>query len=557
MSFFKKAYLFLFAHKKASTVVLIILIGYGAYQYYVGVTPSIRYVLSRATQGTVVVSMSGSGQVAAMNQADITSQVVGTIVRVAVKDGDVVKEGQVLAYIDTTDAVQTVNNASLALESAKLSYEKAIKQSNDQANDSTSSDLSKAYQDAYNAIANTSIDMPAIFAGLDDIFYNSTHSPYFADQFIISRVDSSAVSYKNQAGAIFDQAKRDYDANFIALKTISPSSSPADIVRLLNTTNLILTELLSALTGAHTTVDYINNRINPPIPSEIATDKSAISGFVTKVNSDMTSVTKALTAIDDAKDSKAQAELNLKSAELSVSQSALALAQAQGDFANHAVKAPFSGIVAEVHVKPSDEATTNTSVATLITKEKLVQISLNEIDAAKVAIGDKATLTFDALEDLALAGHVTNIDIVGTVSQGVVTYSVEIAFDDNDDRVKPGMTTNANIITDVKTDVLIVPGSAVKTQNGSSYIETMSGPYSDAEASAGVSSSIAPTKVIVETGLSNDSVTEIRSGITEESFVVVKTVSTGGQSALAPSILSGIGGTRNASGGSVFRAVTR
>ena len=99
----------------------------------------------------------------------------------------------------------------------------------------------------------------------------------------------------------------------------------------------------------------------------------------------------------------------------------------------------------------------------LITKQKIAEISLNEVDAAKVKVGQKVTLTFDAIDGLSITGEVSEIDALGTVSQGVVTYGVKIAFDTQDERVKSGMSVSAAIITDVKQNVLLVPNAAVKS----------------------------------------------------------------------------------------------
>ena len=69
---------------------------------------------------------------------------------------------------------------------------------------------------------------------------------------------------------------------------------------------------------------------------------------------------------------------------------------------------------------------------------------------AKVALGDEATLTFDALPSLSLAGTVVQIDPVGTVSQGVVSYDVQIGFSQPADtsstnQVKPGMSVTETL----------------------------------------------------------------------------------------------------------------
>ena len=161
----------------------------------------------------------------------------------------------------------------------------------------------------------------------------------------------------------------------------------------------------------------------------------------------------------------------------------------------------------------------------MITKQKVADISFNEIDAAKIKVGQKATITFDAISELTLTGKVIEADLVGTVSQGVVTYNIKIGFDTQDDRVKPGMSVSAEIITDVIQDVLVVPNSGVKSQGGAHYVEIFDQKFRDGQNSQGIVSSTAPKKQSVEIGISDDSFTEIISGLNEGDVVVSRTIS--------------------------------
>lgn len=190
----------------------------------------------------------------------------------------------------------------------------------------------------------------------------------------------------------------------------------------------------------------------------------------------------------------------------------------------------------------------------MITKQKVVELSLNEVDAAAVKVGQKVTLTFDAVEDLSLTGKVASIDTIGTVSSGVVSYTVDISFDTQDDRVKSGMSANATIITEVKTDVLTVPSAAVKSQNDTNYVLVFETPIDSTTGSQGTPSTVAPVQKTVTTGIAGDSTIEILSGIEEGTQVVTKTMtgttaaktttttSSNRQTTSAASLLSGNGG---------------
>lgn len=206
--------------------------------------------------------------------------------------------------------------------------------------------------------------------------------------------------------------------------------------------------------------------------------------------------------------------------------------------AKYTVVAPFAGTVSSVAAQVGQNAAT---IATIVTNQQIAQLSLNEVDAAKVKAGQKATLTFDAIEDLSLTGTVAEIDPVGTVSQGVVSYNVKITFDTADARIKPGMTVNANIQTDVHIDVLTVPSSAVKTSNGVSRVQVFTPPLIETGTTGRVSAT-PPTQVTVVIGISDDTNVEIVSGLTEGEQVVSRTIT--GTTAAGATNTTTLGGTR-------------
>lgn len=159
-------------------------------------------------------------------------------------------------------------------------------------------------------------------------------------------------------------------------------------------------------------------------------------------------------------------------------------------------------------------------------------VTLNETDMPSVKVGQKATLTFDAITDLTLTGKVERIGVDGTVSSGVVTYDVTVRPDILDKRVLPGMTVSVAIITHVTTDALTVPSAAVKTgSDGSSSVQVLV---------AG-----APQTRTIETGASSDSAIVVTSGLSAGDKVVTQTIDTsknGGTTTTTSRRPGGVGG---------------
>jgi macrolide-specific efflux system membrane fusion protein len=122
------------------------------------------------------------------------------------------------------------------------------------------------------------------------------------------------------------------------------------------------------------------------------------------------------------------------------------------------------------------------------------------------------------------------MDPVGAVSQGVVSYDVKISFDAQNAQVKSGMTVNANIQTGVHQNVLTVPSGAIKTAGTQSYvlafvppIATSTSAASSAQTAQGITTDQVPQQIAVQVGLSDDTNTEITSGLTDGQQIVVRT----------------------------------
>ncbi len=227
------------------------------------------------------------------------------------------------------------------------------------------------------------------------------------------------------------------------------------------------------------------------------------------------------------------ASIDLALAQNSIDQRRAAVADAEFKFADiqqtlqdHTIRAPFVGAVAKVTAQVGDQVSPSTVLAILLTPTKLAQISLNEVDATKVHVGQKATLTFDAIPGLTIAGSVYELDPLGTVTQGVVNYTVKTAFETQDERIKSGMSVAVSIVTDVRTDVLLVPNATVRRQGINSTVQTLSQPKQDVQSADDqtVLSDTPPQSHIVQTGLSNDQSIEIVSGVNENDQVIVRTI---------------------------------
>lgn len=569
------------AHKVSAVIIVLIIIfsGYYFYTKLTSTTGETRYVVANVEKGTLINSITGSGQVSASNQIDLKPKVSGDVTYIGIQDGQEVKAGTLIIQLDDKDAQKNVRDAEVNLESAKIALQK-LKQPADelsmtQAENSLSQakeDLQKAYDGGFNNVSDTFLDLPAVMSGVQDILYGTTvskGSQYNISSYgdMVKDYDENVLIYRDDAANKYKTARDAYDANFNDYKMATRFSDNQAIEKLINETYDTTKTVADAVKSANDLLNFVKDRLTSrqqTIPAILTTHQNSLSTYTSQTNSHLltlydvrntiVSSARAITEKSQSLDKlKNGADpLDIQSQELSIKQKENSLQDAQNALDDYYVRAPFDGTVAKLNVKKYDSISPATVVATLVTRQKMAELSLNEVDAAKVKVGQKATLTFDAVDGLSIAGSVVEIDAVGTVTQGVVTYTVKIGFDTQDDRVKTGMSVSAAIVTDVKQDILMVPNSAVKTRGGNSYVEMFGTPLSgDTSSNQGIPSTATPRQQTVETGLSNDTSTEIVNGLKEGDQIVVRTITaqTIATTATAPSLF-GSGG-RGGGGGAI------
>ena len=179
----------------------------------------------------------------------------------------------------------------------------------------------------------------------------------------------------------------------------------------------------------------------------------------------------------------------------------------------------------------SNNATQSVGIITNPNNKITASISLTEIDVTKVTPGQKVTLTLDAFPDLTFTGEVLAINTNGQSTSGVTSYPTIIVFDTGLPNMYPNMTVNANILIDSKQDVLIIPTSAILIGIESSTVKVIKNNQI--------------TEVVVETGLSDDTNTEIISGLsigdTVITSIVTNNTSTKTNSSTNQSVFGGSG----------------
>lgn len=519
-----------FKGKKAKrNIILSLLIvlcgGYFAYAYF-GKTTTTTYEYSKASIKTIKKTVEGSGKVVSLSELTIQQlQNAGKVTAVYVKPGDFVKKNQIIATLDN-------RQASIQLQQAQASYNKVV-------NGSTKEEMAITNQSVINAKQSYDITKQQQDTAVANAKRTLLNTNISASPLVDSKIQSNMPTV---SGSYTCQEETEYKiesfmsgyVNVSGVGQVVMSSVPQPIGN------------CGLYISFDQTKDYSNGAWQIDIPNKLSANYSAnLNAYNNSLQARDQALANAQTAITNAELNLDQKAAGARTEDISSAQATLASARL--NYENTIIRAPFDGQIGAVSAAVGQQTNSQQGVATIITKDKIAEISLNEIDVVNVKLGQPVELTFDAIPNETFMGSVAQIDAVGTNSSNVVSFATKISIPNADERIKSGMSVTANIIVEQKENILTVPSGTIKTQgesNGEKYYVMKKDSAQDKNA-----------KVFVVTGITNDIDTEIVEGLVEGDQVVSKTITSGSGTTKTQTTFSLFGGPGgNRPGGSNSRA---
>lgn len=230
-----------------------------------------------------------------------------------------------------------------------------------------------------------------------------------------------------------------------------------------------------------------------------------------------------------------QAVAELAQAEATVVIKQAVLASAQANLGYCQITAPVDGVIIsrDVDLGQTVNAAMNTpvlfTVAQDITKMN-IKADVSEADIGQVKDGQPVDFTVEAFPDEVYHGTVTQVRRSPTTIQNVVTYETIIAVESPEQKLFPGMTADVSILVSERQDVLKIPNPALRYSppDGAAYDGT---PPEKLDRSHRLVFSISPDgvklkPVIVKTGITDGTDTEVTEGLKAGEAVVTSTLST-------------------------------
>lgn len=493
------------------------------------------YQTAAAEKRNITRSLSSSGTLQPADSYTVSTLVSGEILSDTFEEGDQVEEGQLLYTLDSSGASNSQTQARNSYTQAQTNYEQAVKAKYPTA------DMSGTVSEVYVKNGDT------VSAGTELIRIVGDNNIYLTGLFPYA---SPSDFYVGQTATI-------YINGFAGTTTGTVTAVSSSTVTTSNGLQAVSVQVKAAnpglVTADYTASIYIGNyssygqtSINLSASSVVTAEASGkVTGLSWLAGDTISEGQRICTITGDSVDN------SIENAKISMENAQSSLENAQETLDDYSITAPISGEVVTKTAKAGDkiEGGSDGTLCVIYDLSYLeMTMSIDELDISDVAVGQEVQITADAVEGTTYTGVVTKVSVAGTTSDGITTYPITVRIDETEG-LRPGMNVDAEIILESAEDVLAIPSGAVN--RGNTVLITADSPSAanavDQEAPEGY------VYVEVETGISDDSYTQVLSGLQEGDTVAYLQTASGsdgmamGAMGMMPS--GGMGGMSGAPGG--------
>ena len=170
---------------------------------------------------------------------------------------------------------------------------------------------------------------------------------------------------------------------------------------------------------------------------------------------------------DAAKSAFEVAKANAAVGQAAISQAQATLRRAEQNLSYCTIKSPVKGVVIDRRVNIGQTVVSSLNAPSLFLlaldlKRMQVWVSVNEADIGNIHTGQPVSFTVDTYPGQVFRGEVGKIRLNATMTQNVVTYTIEVITDNTDGKLLPYLTANVQFELSRSTGVLLVPNAALR-----------------------------------------------------------------------------------------------
>ncbi len=406
-------------------------------------------------------SITGSGALEAADSYSVTTLLEDTILSAGFEEGDQVKKGDVLYTIDSSDAASSLEQAEISYSQTQRSYDRTIKSQKDL------TVLSNASGRVYDVAVELGDEVKAgdVVATVRDSDTMELMVPFPSD-------DAAGFWVGQDASVTLDSTFETLSGTVSKLAGNDTVLAGGRIVREVT----INVENPGALTPEHTASASVGGVESAGAGTFAYRDESQVtakvSGDVAEVlvsEGDRVEKNQPLVRLtsDDMDDSLASASDSLRNAQISLNDRYERLE-------DYTITSPIDGTVIDKNYNAGETTEANKVLCTIYDLSYLTMtLNVDELDISDIAVGQRVSISADAVEGRTYEGVVTKVSVAGTSSGGVTTYPVTIRIDETEG-LMPGMNVDATIVLDSAKDALVIPAAAL--QRGNTVLVTADSP---------------------------------------------------------------------------------
>jgi len=476
--------------KRIIISIIIFLVVFGVYQgFFKKERPTFN--LAEVVRGEITQEVSETGQVKKGEEINLSFKNAGRIEKIYVEVGEKVKEGDILAKLDTAPLKIQLQEAKAASDIARAKLNKL-----------SAGPTQEEIKIAQTAVKNSQVALDTARQGLKDAgedALNVLDDSYLKAYNAFNEVDLIQRTYftaDDQEGIKVRENKDKTAAGMTQAKSYLDIAKADSTNEKINTS---LSEMKKALEIASDALKIIRETCEEPTYRNLvsSTNKTSLDTHRGYINTAITNLTNSQQSIISAKFAIESAEGVLQAAEddlalttaparqedIDLYQAQVAQAQAQVQLLENQIEeavlvSPTNGQITKIakQVGENVQSMTGDVVITLLPDAPFqIKANIYEEDVIKMKIGNPADISFVAFPEKVFKGKIISIDPAEKLIEGVVYYEVTIALEEMPEGLKPGMTTDLVIKTAQKENVLTVPQDAIQNKEGKTIVEVLKG----------------------------------------------------------------------------------
>lgn len=534
-----------------------------------------QFKVTKVAVGQVKKTVSATGTLKPWKVVDIKSKAGGRVDELLVDIGSEVKAGDILAKIDPTDTLQSVETAKADIDSSEARIQQAKETWKLQQHQSE-----LAVKTAEASLESAKANLDAAKARLKTAKYQMDSQPNLTK----AAVASAQASYENTLKQLNELRKATHPQEraaaqaAVAQAEANLKNAEANLIRQQNlmekgfVSQSVVDQALANRDVVKAQLDSARRKMET-LDEEQQAAEQAMEARVNQALAQLenekarqvdieirrTAYAEAQAAVKQQEQQVANAEKNLELAQANlrniniryadILQAQASKARAKANYDNAlktydqtVVRAPVDGVVLQKYVEQgtiissalSFAATGNNIIQLGDVTRMYVDVTVDETDIANVDVGQMVDVIIEAYPGIPFEGKVSRIDPQALVEQNVTTVHVRVEIDNSAPSfrlLKPGMNATCEFVIDKKEDVISVPSEAVRTDDQGRFVEIAIGgkpappdPKTKEPADPNTLVDVKVERRAVEIGVEGNETVEIVSGLKEGETVVTQKI---------------------------------